>query len=124
MGDALDRVAQRVRVVVHRVDRPGVAGVLVRDLLDPVQRRVAQVDVAAGHVDLRAQGARGVGELARAHAPEQVEVLLDAAVAVRRVARSEEHTSELQSLMRISYAVFCLKKTRTTSQTINALKKK
>src|SRR3546814_1660553 len=29
-------------------------------------------------------------------------------------ARSEEHTSELQSLMRISYAVFCLKKTKTT----------
>src|SRR3546814_6719165 len=28
--------------------------------------------------------------------------------------RSEEHTSELQSLMRISYAVFCLKKTNTT----------
>src|SRR3546814_4597493 len=28
----------------------------------------------------------------------------------RLVARSEEHTSELQSLMRISYAVFCLKK--------------
>src|SRR3546814_2806563 len=28
--------------------------------------------------------------------------------------RSEEHTSELQSLMRISYAVFCLKKTRHT----------
>src|SRR3546814_9466480 len=27
-----------------------------------------------------------------------------------RAARSEEHTSELQSLMRISYAVFCLKK--------------
>src|SRR3546814_2846887 len=29
-------------------------------------------------------------------------------------ARSEEHTSELQSLMRISYAVFCLKKKRGT----------
>src|SRR3546814_2896150 len=29
--------------------------------------------------------------------------------------RSEEHTSELQSLMRISYAVFCLKKKRTTN---------
>src|SRR3546814_1318050 len=28
----------------------------------------------------------------------------------RRTLRSEEHTSELQSLMRISYAVFCLKK--------------
>src|SRR3546814_4615897 len=31
--------------------------------------------------------------------------------AVRLCSRSEEHTSELQSLMRISYAVFCLKKT-------------
>src|SRR3546814_8361282 len=30
--------------------------------------------------------------------------------ALRRSGRSEEHTSELQSLMRISYAVFCLKK--------------
>src|SRR3546814_6964541 len=29
--------------------------------------------------------------------------------------RSEEHTSELQSLMRISYAVFCLKKKNTTN---------
>src|SRR3546814_13568049 len=30
-----------------------------------------------------------------------------------KVSRSEEHTSELQSLMRISYAVFCLKKKKT-----------
>src|SRR3546814_10029144 len=33
-----------------------------------------------------------------------------ARLTVSRAARSEEHTSELQSLMRISYAVFCLKK--------------
>src|SRR3546814_1304220 len=32
--------------------------------------------------------------------------------ALRRRGRSEEHTSELQSLMRISYAVFCLKKNK------------
>src|SRR3546814_2011495 len=32
------------------------------------------------------------------------------------VPRSEEHTSELQSLMRISYAVFCLKKKKPTKQ--------
>src|SRR3546814_4899705 len=31
--------------------------------------------------------------------------------------RSEEHTSELQSLMRISYAVFCLKKKKTNTTT-------
>src|SRR3546814_2557100 len=33
--------------------------------------------------------------------------------------RSEEHTSELQSLMRISYAVFCLKKKKTTQHEEN-----
>src|SRR3546814_8881433 len=36
---------------------------------------------------------------------------------VRPEARSEEHTSELQSLMRISYAVFCLKKNKKTQLT-------
>src|SRR3546814_2981682 len=44
----------------------------------------------------------------------------DAGQHARRVAigmrRSEEHTSELQSLMRISYAVFCLKKKRKPTQ--------
>src|SRR3546814_6541126 len=34
----------------------------------------------------------------------------------RRRMRSEEHTSELQSLMRISYAVFCLKKKKKTTR--------
>src|SRR3546814_6916754 len=34
----------------------------------------------------------------------------DGALRMATVVRSEEHTSELQSLMRISYAVFCLKK--------------
>src|SRR3546814_2066590 len=34
-----------------------------------------------------------------------------------RAIRSEEHTSELQSLMRISYAVFCLKKKKKTQYT-------
>src|SRR3546814_2882303 len=42
--------------------------------------------------------------------------------AVHPNARSEEHTSELQSLMRISYAVFCLKKKKTISNTSNATK--
>src|SRR3546814_8160492 len=36
--------------------------------------------------------------------------------AQRQVFRSEEHTSELQSLMRISYAVFCLKKKKHTEE--------
>src|SRR3546814_9310114 len=38
--------------------------------------------------------------------------------------RSEEHTSELQSLMRISYAVFCLKKKKTQQEETQANRKK
>src|SRR3546814_4428280 len=37
-------------------------------------------------------------------------------VGEQQASRSEEHTSELQSLMRISYAVFCLKKKNTKKQ--------
>src|SRR3546814_1828715 len=37
----------------------------------------------------------------------------------QRIIRSEEHTSELQSLMRISYAVFCLKKNKAKTQHTN-----
>src|SRR3546814_4677074 len=39
-------------------------------------------------------------------------------VPVQESARSEEHTSELQSLMRISYAVFCLKKKNNKKEKI------
>src|SRR3546814_10416014 len=61
-----------------------------------------------------------VGELSGWRALAQVSVgrtLLSAsrASAAGLAARSEEHTSELQSLMRISYAVFCLKKKKTTT---------
>src|SRR3546814_2573783 len=40
----------------------------------------------------------------------RIESVFDGMIAYRPGQRSEEHTSELQSLMRISYAVFCLKK--------------
>src|SRR3546814_2130784 len=44
--------------------------------------------------------------------------------AARSLCRSEEHTSELQSLMRISYAVFCLKKKKTSKQHNDTLQNK
>src|SRR3546814_8021660 len=45
-------------------------------------------------------------------------VLIFMSSPMARYSRSEEHTSELQSLMRISYAVFCLKK-KTNNKKIN-----
>src|SRR3546814_10475190 len=56
-------------------------------------------------------------------APEKDGQRIESAMAGMRDAiedgRSEEHTSELQSLMRISYAVFCLKKKKKQEKTTN-----
>src|SRR3546814_3285922 len=46
----------------------------------------------------------------------EAQQLQQAAEQMHRPHRSEEHTSELQSLMRISYAVFCLKKTKNKTK--------
>src|SRR3546814_9923487 len=47
--------------------------------------------------------------LLRPHtSPVQIRTMTSAPPPIRIIARSEEHTSEIQSLMRISYAVFCL----------------
>src|SRR3546814_3084991 len=73
---------------------------------------LATVDNAAPKPRQSAYGPARRGAL---HA-EEVEVIDDALLAV---ARSEEHTSELQSLMRISYAVFCLQKKKTCLTTTN-----
>ncbi len=81
--DALDGVGLAVGEVVGRIDAPRVARPRMLRVQDPVQDRVAQVDVAGGHVDARAQDARAVGELAGAHAREQVEALLRRAVPPR-----------------------------------------
>src|SRR3546814_5761757 len=77
-------------------------------------QRLAAVHRLAQHVEDAAQrrltdrcGDRAAG-VGRLH---------PAGDAVGAAHRSEEHTSELQSLMRISYAVFCLKKKKTTTNT-------
>src|SRR3546814_6241228 len=70
---------------------------------------VAAPEIARRH--LLSKRRRLLVAVARRKDSAQAERKLDKAGAVQPVARrSEEHTSELQSLMRISYAVFCLKK--------------
>src|SRR3546814_3546506 len=87
-GGGADRVRLRVRVHRHP---PGAGGVVDRHRGRPGRAGLPgciRGGVRAGAVD-------DLGVAGGFHA---------------RPARSEEHTSELQSLMRISYAVFCLKK--------------
>src|SRR3546814_6161300 len=71
----------------------------------------------------------GVSEADRSKLEARLDAAIEALDRIKRgqmpaprscAARSEEHTSELQSLMRISYAVFCLKK-KTTQITVSTL---
>src|SRR3546814_2533465 len=81
----------------------------------------AVLDRAADRIDRHVGAARGVEEVGEAGVADgdQIQPLILAEKALGDAeglffARSEEHTSELQSLMRISYAVFCLKKKKKT----------
>src|SRR3546814_5942754 len=79
---------------------------LFRSVGEPLSRKELLGQVHGGHTgagDLGQPQPRRLGRRLRAHRPGRPAPALAAG-------RSEEHTSELQSLMRISYAVFCLKK--------------
>src|SRR3546814_1987663 len=79
------------------------------------RHRPARVHPARRNADFRAEPElAAIGELRRCvhHHDRRVDAL-------KEVFRSEEHTSELQSLMRLSYAVFCLKKKNNNTRTKN-----
>src|SRR3546814_5004094 len=98
-------------------DSPCIA-VAVRILACDAQRHVCgerRVDDGLGTIGAKAAVGRlerALEAVARAVGVEGDDTRRRVAAIERplRTARSEEHTSELQSLMRISYAVFCLKK--------------
>src|SRR3546814_2112346 len=98
---SLDVLDERVRLVLRQHADPADAGI------DAVgKRKVDDPELATERHRRLGTPAR---ELAQPRAPPTGEN--------ERQGRSEEHTSELQSLMRISYAVFCLKKKRTATKT-------
>src|SRR3546814_1821395 len=68
----------------------------------PTRKRVTSAPTASTMPATSVPGVKGRGGL-RWYFPSTTRL-------VAKLTRSEEHTSELQSLMRISYAVFCLKK--------------
>src|SRR3546814_7957138 len=84
-------------------------------LILPVVARSERIETAKGEQFVTIEdsmsnviASRGVLDPASAHLLPEIEIVCRMAMA-----RSEEHTSELQSLMRSSYAVFCLKKKKT-----------
>src|SRR3546814_2177109 len=98
---------------------------LFRSRVD-VEQQVHRADVRPHSPRPRQLGRLPFGIIQHLRRPQPVEVLVDEARGggiggiktevggnIHETERSEEHTSELQSLMRISYAVFCLKKKKT-----------
>src|SRR5688572_27635054 len=69
-------------VVIERIDGPCVTGAVMRLVTDPIEHRVAQVDVRRGHVDPGSQDVRAVAKLAGAHPAKQIETFLGGAAAV------------------------------------------
>src|SRR3546814_7343009 len=93
---------------------PGLAEVGdVAALAGKIARAVAVIDVdAAGELAIEAAPGQlfGQPDLRVGGIAQDIEVVAPVGLLLAKRFRSEEHTSELQSLMRISYAVFCLKK--------------
>src|SRR3546814_3840706 len=80
-----------------------------RATIDAIPARPGDDDVPARFPHRRLRPRTRPGDRRREPSPGRPR-RADRVGKLRQPARSEEHTSELQSLMRISYAVFCLKK--------------
>src|SRR3546814_8321098 len=86
---------------------------LFQSIVEARRQHIGADHDAALDLGPEAFGARRGVHVLQPRALRQVAKPVAHAVIAREVRRSEEHTSELQSLMRISYAVFCLKKQNT-----------
>src|SRR3546814_3355147 len=91
-------------------------------MTDAELARALAVDVGDLLRRIRDEGVEDGAALGK-RGDREANALILARLAIERpddaVLRSEEHTSELQSLMRISYAVFCLKKKNLNTNTTN-----
>src|SRR3546814_4173437 len=96
-------------LVPEEGDAPGGVLIVRGEKLDRVAAHAERPALEGGLVAFVLEGDQPPDDLARV-----VRLPLGEAERHCRIGRSEEHTSELQSLMRISYAVICLK-TKTTT---------
>src|SRR3546814_7951830 len=110
--DPLDPSVQAIQPPVHAeqplLDAQDLAPEVELPLLDPGHPPLQVTDVLAHALQPAVEAAEVLQDQAFGFVCHSITITR--LVTVAAMARSEEHTSELQSLMRISYAVFCLKK--------------
>src|SRR3546814_10861485 len=126
-----DQLVQSIARRIRQVDQAGICAIEQHPLSRPLDQVVQELERAERDTQVRRENlarAPGRGDeihaqvrLALAHVQARKRLAAtkrrQEAMLQRRQRRSEEHTSELQSLMRISYAVFCLKKKKNTIKT-------
>src|SRR3546814_2388723 len=102
MSGGLEMLLDPVGTIIHGSRKDKKATPAPAPTPEPV---APMPDVEAANAAAKRRAAAG-----RARSGRLSTILTDGGRAGVRIVRSEEHTSELQSLMRTSYAVFCLKK--------------
>src|SRR3546814_6747421 len=107
---AFDLDFERHACHLERHDRAGLCVVDVMAMIETIALAISrtEIELAAARRPSKRAGIHRTGLADLDHLP-----------ASRQIVRSEEHTSELQSLMRISYAVFCLKKKNNKKNNMN-----
>src|SRR3546814_1397882 len=115
-----------LRLPSHNVDEPAGVEALCKEAVNRFGKldiMINNAGIASGHLLADADAARSerfwrVHILGVQMGIKEAAARMTAGGTIVNI-RSEEHTSELQSLMRISYAVFCLKKHNKSNQPTN-----
>src|SRR3546814_5420770 len=119
MSTVYSHADDKVSVRTIEAGQPLPAGAIWVDMLHPTEEERAAMSAAAGTTLPTQEDMMEIEASSRIYQDGGTSFLTASVVAqadtvkpeTGPLTRSEEHTSELQSLMRISYAVFCLKKT-------------
>ena len=100
MGNVLQRIFNRMGKIVHRINAPFIPLAVMVGMVDPVDYRIAQVEIARSRIDLRPQRHTAVGKLTVFHAFKQRQILFNRSIPVGALRRGCGIPAHLTHLIR------------------------